>query len=607
MSEKIRALVERAAGILMLSKPGAVSASDALRQVGFSDVESSNPSLRRQVNRYKQKLVELSRKNIEKSFANNRKLPPSISTSTPPRPPRYTTVSMSAIKRNKPKKVRMTSNQAHLSRKEEAEKRFHQNQIFKKATFLWNLEQEKEKLANDNGLKYTKVSAETICRELNEKENTTIKPRTVRNAVRDGRVNLTPLKRGQQGSIPHQAFKALCGAFESYVKLASQKGDINISRPRLIQRVNSVVNNKIDENRKGDGLLKRLQKELAGTLDLGEPNKVENRRSKWTTYSNVNIWFDSLKEFLISFGFARGRDSLDDDSMIGEIEFFPGQLHRITSNDESGIVLDNTESARGGRPAMRFFDSYTQESPQQASHKNSYHASGMWAVTLGGLALPPHFILPTDAKSDNQSLPFEFIENMKSVYFDPSDKKMEEMSEEEINKKYFSCTYGMNEKGSMTKEELENYFMNNFSILWPDKADLPGKRICCLIDGGPGRTNPEMLAKILLMGIFLFPSRPPNCTHLLQVMDQLFGFFKTKYYENFDKLWEFRMSLPPGHPQHERVTRNDIGRLIFGDKLPNDSTLVDSFSLSFEKPKVISACKKLGLFLSHEWHWKVRK
>jgi hypothetical protein len=29
----------------------------------------------------------------------------------------------------------------------------------------------------------------------------------------------------------------------------------------------------------------------------------------------------------------------------------------------------------------------------------------------------------------------------------------------------------MNKKGSMNKEELDNYFMNNFVKLWPDKAD----------------------------------------------------------------------------------------------------------------------------------------
>jgi hypothetical protein len=79
----------------------------------------------------------------------------------------------------------------------------------------------------------------------------------------------------------------------------------------------------------------------------------------------------------------------------------------------------------------------------------------------------------------------------------------------------------------MNCEELDNYFMKNYAKLWSDnKADIPGKHICCLIDGGPGRTNEDMLVKLRLMGILLFPAGPPNMMYLLQVMDQLFGYLK---------------------------------------------------------------------------------
>jgi hypothetical protein len=71
----------------------------------------------------------------------------------------------------------------------------------------------------------------------------------------------------------------------------------------------------------------------------------------------------------------------------------------------------------------------------------------------------------------------------------------------------------MNKKGFMNKEEPDNYYMNNFIKLWPDKADVPGKCVCALIDGGPGCTNAEMLMKLCIMGIFLFPAAPPNTMH----------------------------------------------------------------------------------------------
>jgi hypothetical protein len=97
------------------------------------------------------------------------------------------------------------------------------------------------------------------------------------------------------------------------------------------------------------------------------------------TYSNVNIWFNLLREFFVSFGFAELRENGIE--ALGELAFREGQEDRITSKDESGIVLDNVEKSRGGRPVMSFDDSKLQDAPDSASHKNSYHASGMFAVT----------------------------------------------------------------------------------------------------------------------------------------------------------------------------------------------------------------------------------
>jgi hypothetical protein len=153
----------------------------------------------------------------------------------------------------------------------------------------------------------------------------------------------------------------------------------------------------------------------------------------------------------------------------------------------------------------------------------------------------------------------------------------------------------MNEKGSMTKEELENYFMNHFAKLFPDKADLPGYRVAVLIDGGPGRTNLEMLAKLRLMGILLFPSGPPNTTALLQIMDQLFGLFKTVFLQNFQLLWEFRLNLPADDSRHERIGKNDIGLLMFGGILPDVTVLRDAFDLAFSAEKVRKEWAKAGI------------
>ena len=153
----------------------------------------------------------------------------------------------------------------------------------------------------------------------------------------------------------------------------------------------------------------------------------------------------------------------------------------------------------------------------------------------------------------------------------------------------------MNEKGSMTKELLFKYFIYVFSKFYPNSCDVDGKRVLVLIDGGPGQSNLEMLAQLRVKGIYLFPSGPPNTTHVLQVMDQLFGPFKTFYQQNFELLWNYRLQLPPDHKQHGKINRTDIGALIFGASLENGKELIDAFSKAFSAERVQYEWAKVGL------------
>ena len=92
--------------------------------------------------------------------------------------------------------------------------------------------------------------------------------------------------------------------------------------------VNAVLNKHPDENRKGRKLFERLQNSVAATLDIGKIDKIEERRNKWTTYSNVNIWYSSFKEFLIEEGFAVENDP-QEGNYPGELLYGKGQIERI--------------------------------------------------------------------------------------------------------------------------------------------------------------------------------------------------------------------------------------------------------------------------------------
>ena len=224
-------------------------------------------------------------------------------------------------------------------------------------------------------------SANAIADNIKAEKGVEVSSKTLRNYVNAGKAGVTPLKRGTKGSIPPRAYKALCGAFESYVKLSAVDGDVDITRPTLTKLVNTCINKMPDEKRLRRNLLERIQNDLAGTIDIGLPSLVEKRRETWTTHTNVKTWFDSLSEFFVHYGFA---ERVENNSTVGEICFLKGQTDRIVNLDESGLSLDNTDSKTGGRPAMGFFDPYLQESASTETHKSSYRLTGMFGCTASG-------------------------------------------------------------------------------------------------------------------------------------------------------------------------------------------------------------------------------
>mmetsp|Transcript_27582 Transcript_27582/g.60431 ORF Transcript_27582/g.60431 Transcript_27582/m.60431 type:complete len:160 (-) Transcript_27582:425-904(-) len=56
-------------------------------------------------------------------------------------------------------------------------------------------------------------------------------------------------------------------------------------------------------------------------------------------------------------------------------------------------------------------------------------------------------------------------------------------------RQWFVTTFNSNEAGGMDAEELLKYFEINVFPLYPDAADVPGKRVLIKIDGGPGRLH----------------------------------------------------------------------------------------------------------------------
>ena len=268
--------IENSALILAASTPSRPrTAADAMFQAGMSSDECSNKNLQKRVHR---KRMEIKKKlgNPQQvlSLLLSNQIEPAASTSPVQQPHPTTTVSMSAVKKAaNTVKCRMTSRQAQLARQSHARKTKEYQNALKAGSLEYDQELQKTQEAKKEGKVYKIKSAATISRELKQSTGISVHERTIRNHVKQGKAGETPTKRGTKGTIPEKAYKALCGAFESYVKLSAANREPELSRDPLMNRVNSCVNKMPGEHRKRPKLLERVQKDLALTLGLAPPDK----------------------------------------------------------------------------------------------------------------------------------------------------------------------------------------------------------------------------------------------------------------------------------------------------------------------------------------------
>ena len=85
-------------------------------------------------------------------------------------------------------------------------------------------------------------------------------------------------------------------------------------------------------------------------------NMVEQRILEWMSYSNIDLWFDTLKVFLVKKGFARHK-ILGEDHIAGELVYFEHQTHRIMNLDKYKVSTDGTTKFLGGHPATKLSSS----------------------------------------------------------------------------------------------------------------------------------------------------------------------------------------------------------------------------------------------------------
>jgi len=192
--------------------------------------------------------------------------------------------------------------------------------------------------------------ARVIAKQVNDCHGTKLNYRTVTRYVSAGMIGVSPKRRGPEGNVPEKILKLLASATESYIRInqGNGNGDV-IKRKSLARTVNSVADPFFEESTRRDKLLVRILDNTDLNLSAGIQESVEDRRLRWTTYSNLKLWFDSWAEDIVDLGFGY----IDAD---GNIEIPIDQLARILNLDESCLSLDGSKERRGGRPSSSLFD-----------------------------------------------------------------------------------------------------------------------------------------------------------------------------------------------------------------------------------------------------------
>ena len=191
------------------------------------------------------------------------------------------------------------------------------------------------------------------------------------------------------------------------------------------------------------------------------------------------------------------------------------------------------------------------------------------------------------------------------------------------NDKSFPASVTTNEKGGTDGRVLQQVLQHYIAKLFPDVADIPGKRVVFKIDGGPGRLDIQSLAELQSLGVYLFPG-VQNTTHVTQETDQNYGEFKSLlrkhiqqllnelYAKYREKLQEQQIAGSNAPLAAPTLNRSHYGVLLSGrdaDEEHGVAEIPPVFHLSFSKEKNLrswAACGAVPLTRAPLNHRSVR-
>ncbi len=146
-----------------------------------------------------------------------------------------------------------------------------------------------------------KKSSQGVCNEVSKKYKTSLCARSVQHYNNNYIAGESPKRRGPDGEIDDNVFKLLIKAYKSYVRIEQINSETADNKHKLLSKC---VNNTMKSDSNSDCLLQRLQRNSTIDFAAKVSHPMEERHLHWTTYSNLNCWFDNWENFLVNYGFG---------------------------------------------------------------------------------------------------------------------------------------------------------------------------------------------------------------------------------------------------------------------------------------------------------------
>ena len=206
--------------------------------------------------------------------------------------------------------------------------------------------------------------------------------------VKQGHINCGLLKRGPHGTVVDGfTYPILLRAYITYCQILQNNYRKYPNLKDLITLKKPVINTKM---RITDASLvqNRLRSNASVTLNTSKQYDQECRQISWTTFFNLDKWFNIFEKHCIGLVFAQRKSN-------GSIGFIHPE--RVFNPDKTNISLDRICGNRGGRPTTTFYDPKISRTGN-AQNKIPNQCTLIFASKSLGQPLPPHFQLKTAVK-----------------------------------------------------------------------------------------------------------------------------------------------------------------------------------------------------------------